>query len=126
MEAGSSSIHVSIANPTVIEVKDCPRPIFKWYPHVATLEDSVGAFSHILKEFVYVEDVRAYIHYHIKDLGTSQIKGIYMSELMGESRKIKPEYKHIEELGFIDILDIPEFKDEIVRYVLNRVHGEFI
>lgn len=44
---------------------------------------------------------------------------------MGESRKMKPTYKHIEALGFINILDIPEFEDEIIRYVLSIVHGKF-
>lgn len=56
------------------------------------LEDLVGEFYHFTEGVVYVEDVRAYIHYHIKDLGTSEIKGMYMSELMGESGKIKPAY----------------------------------
>lgn len=82
---------------------------------MATKEDSVGAFSRILKGVVYVEDVRVYIHCHIGDLGTLKIKGMYMNELMGESCKIKPSYKHIENLGFTDILDIPEFENEIVR-----------
>lgn len=36
------------------------------------------------------------------------------------------QYQHIEYLGFTDILDIPEFEDEIVIYVLRRVHGEFM
>lgn len=93
---------------------------------MATKEDSVGVFSCIPKGVVYLEDVRAYIHYHIEDLGTSEIKGMYMNELMGESSKIKPAYKHIEDLGFTNILDILEFEDEIVRHVLRRVHGEFI
>lgn len=86
-------------------------------------EDSVRAFSHIPEGVVYVEDVRAYIHYHIEDLGTLEIKRMYMSDLMGESGKIKPTYKHIEELGFTNILDIPDFEDEIIRYVLSIVHG---
>lgn len=80
--------------------------------------------SHVLEGVVYVEDAKAYIHYHIEDLGTSKIKG--KSELIGESGKIKLTYQHIEELGFTDILDILEFEDEITRYVLSRVHGEFI
>lgn len=126
MEAGSSSISIFVANPTVVEVKDHPRPIFKRYPHVATKEDSVGAFSCVAEGVVYVEDVRAYIHYHIEDLGTSEIKGMYMNELRGESSKIKLAYQHINDLGFTYILDILEFNDEIVRYVLSRVHGEFI
>lgn len=107
MGVGSSAIPTFVENPTVVEVKDRPRPIFKQYPHVATLEDSVGAFSHVPEGVVYVEDVRAYIHCHIEDLGTSEIKGMYMSELMGEFGKIKPTYKHIEDLRFTDILDIP-------------------
>lgn len=90
---------------------------------MATKEDLVGAFSHVQEGVVYVEDVRAYIHCHIEDLGTSEIKGVYMNKLMGESGKIKLAYQHIKNLGFTDIL---EFKDEIVKYVLRRVHGELI
>lgn len=93
---------------------------------MATLENLVGAFSCVPKGVVYVKDVRAYIHCHIEDLGTSDIKGMYMSELMGDSGKIKLAYKHIEYLGFTNILDISEFEDKIIRYVLSRVHGEFI
>lgn len=84
---------------------------------MATLEDSVASFSRVPEVVVYVEDVRACIHYHIEDLGTSDIKGMYMSKLMGNSGNIKLEYKHIEDLGFTDILDIPKFKDDIVSYV---------
>lgn len=126
MEARSSFEPMFIANPTIVEFKDCPRPIFKRYLHIATLDDLVGVFSRVLEGFVYVEDARDYIHYHIEDLGMSDIKSMYMNELMGDSRKIKLEYQHSEDLGFIDILDILEFEDEIVRYVLSRVHGEFI
>lgn len=80
----------------------------------------------ISEGIIYVEDVRAYIHWNIEDLRTSNIKSMHISELMGDFGKIKPEYQYIEDLGFTNILDIPEFEDEIVRYVLSRVHGEFI
>lgn len=86
----------------------------------------LALFSHVPEGVVYVEGVRAYIHCDIEDLGTNDIKRMYMSKLMEDSWKINPEYKHIEDLGFTDILDIPEFEDEIVRYVLSRVHGELI
>lgn len=92
---------------------------------MATKEDTVGVFSRVPKGVVYVEYVRAYIHCHIKDLGTLEIKGMYMNELVGECGKIKLAYKHIKDQGFTDILDILEFEDEIVRYVLRRVHKEF-
>lgn len=126
MEAESSSAPNFIANPIVVEVKDCPRPILKPCPHIATLDDSVGVLYRVLVGVAYVEDVKAYIHYHIEDLSTSDIKSMYIRELMEDFGKIKPEYKHIEDLGFTDILDILEFEDEIVQYVLSRVHGEFI
>lgn len=90
MELGSSSALILIANPTIVEFKDHPRPIFKWYPHVAMNEDLVGVFSHILEGVVYVEDVRVYIHCNIDDLGNLEIKGMHINELMGECGKIKP------------------------------------
>lgn len=115
-----------VANPTIIEVKDHPKPIFKWYLHAATLDNSIGTFFHVLEGVVYVKDVRSYIHYHIEDLGNSDIKSMYMSELMVDSRNIKQEYQHIVDLGFTGILDILEFQDEIIRYPLRKLHGEFI
>lgn len=126
MEVGSSFAPTFIANPTIVKVKDHPRLIFKWFMYLATLDDSDGTFSHVLEGVIYFEDVRAYIHYDIEDLGTNDIKSMYMSGLIAYSRKIKHEYQHIEILWFIKILDIPKFKDEIVRYVLSRVHGELI
>lgn len=98
MEVGSSSTPTFIANPIVVEIKDHPRPIFKTFPHIATLDDLVGAFLRVLKGVVYVEDVRVYIHCHIEDLGTSDINNMYMNELMGDFGMIKPKYKHIEDL----------------------------
>lgn len=59
-------------------------------------------------------------------MGTSDIKNVYINELMCDFGKIKPEYKHIKDLGFTRILDIREFEDEIIRCVLSWVHGEFI
>lgn len=90
MEAWSSSTPTFIANPTIVEVKDHPRPIFKQCLHIATLDDLVGIFLCVLEGVVFVEDIIAYIHYHIEDLCTSDIKSMHMNELMGDSRKIKP------------------------------------
>lgn len=99
MEVRSSFTPTFIENITIVEVKDHPRPNLKQCPHITTLDDSVGAFSCVLEGVVYVENIRAYIHCHIEDLGTSDIKSMYMSELIGESWKIKPKYKHIEDQG---------------------------
>lgn len=114
MKAGSHFVPTFIANPTVVEVKNHPRPIFKPCLHIATLYDFVGAFLHVLEGVINVEDVRAYIYFQIEDLGTSIIKIMYMNKLMGNFGKIKPKYKHIEELGFTGLLDIPKLEDEII------------
>lgn len=107
MEVESSSASMFITNPIIVEVKDHRRMTFKWCPHIATLDDSVGTFSRVSEGVIYVEEVRDYIHYHIEDFWTNDIKSMYMSELMGDSRKIKLKYKHIKDLGFTIILDIP-------------------
>lgn len=39
---------------------------------------------------------------------------------------VKPEHKIVEDLGFVEILNIPEFLKEVACLVLNRVHGEFM
>lgn len=73
-----------------------------------------------------MEDVRDYIHCILEDLGTEKIKGMYQSVILGSSRTIKLEYQIIEDLGLTGILYILEFEDEIVRYIMRRVHDEFI
>lgn len=43
-----------------------------------------------------------------------------------ENEVTKPKHKIVENLGFVEILNILELPKEVVRLVLNRVHGEFI
>lgn len=126
MTSRSSSAPTFIVNPTIVEVKDRLRPIFKEVPQIAMKEDSTSAFLRVPDDVVYVEDVRAYIHCTLEDLGTEEIKGMYQSVILGSSGTIKSEYQIIKDLGLTRILYIPEFKDEMIRYVLSRVHNEFI
>lgn len=88
--ASGSSAPTFIANPTIVEVKDRLRPIFKEVPQIYKKEDFVGAFSRVPDGVVYVEDVRAYIHCTLEDLGTEEIKGMYQSVILGSSGTIKP------------------------------------
>lgn len=118
MTSISSSSPTFIVNPTVVEVKDRLRPIFK--------EDSIDTLLRVLDGIVYMEDVRAYIHYTLEDLGIEEIKGMYQFVILGSSRTIKLEYQIIEDLGLTGILYIPKFKDEMIRYILSKVHHEFI
>lgn len=50
---------------------------------------------------------------------------MYQTVLCVESRNIKPEHKIVETLGFVDILSIPNFPEDVIRIVLSKVHGEF-
>lgn len=124
--ASGSSAPTFIANLTIFEVKDRLRPIFKEVPLIAKKEDSTGAFSKIPDGMMYVEDVRAYIHCILEDLGIKGIKSLYQSMILGSSGTIKPKYKEIEDLGLFGILYILEFKDEVIRYILSRFHNEFM
>lgn len=51
---------------------------------------------------------------------------MYMTTLLDKNGGIKPEFSHLKDQGFIDILEMLEFYHEIIRYVLSRVHGEFM
>lgn len=90
------------------------------------MEDYAGAFSMFSNDVMNVEDVGAYIHCTLEDLGTKEIKSMYQSMILGDLGTIKPEFKAIEYLGLTSILYILKFKDEVTRYVLSRVHNEFI
>lgn len=113
-------------NPTIVEVKDRLRPIFKEFPQITIKEDSTSTFLMVPDGIVYVEDVRAYIHCTLEDLGTEEIKGMYQSMILCIYDTMKLEYQIIEDLGLTKILYILKFKDEVIRYVLSKVHNEFI
>lgn len=66
-----------------------------------------------------MEDVRAYIHYTLEDLGSLEIKSMYLSTLLNKDGLIKLEFQILKDRGFINILEMPEFEDEIIRYVLS-------
>lgn len=121
----SSSTPEFIANPIMIEVIKCPRPIFKLIFEIAKKDDSIGAFSKIPKGVVYAEDPRIYIHCHIEELGDNEIKKMYRTVICGVDGNVELEHKIVETLGFVDILSIPDFPGDVIRIVLSRVHGEF-
>lgn len=124
--ASGSSAPTFIANPTIVKVKDRLRPIFKEVPQIAKKEHSVGAFSRVPDDMMYVEDVRAYIHCTLEDLGTKERKRMFQFVILGSSITTKPKYKIIKDLGLTSIQYKPEFNDQVIRYILSRVHNEFI
>lgn len=124
--ATGSSTPFFFANPTIVEVKDRLRLVFKEVPKISIKEDSAGALSRVPDGVMYVKDVRACSHCNLEDLGTEDIKSMYQFVILGDSGTIKPKFKAIEDLGLTGILYILEFKDELIKYVLTRVHNEFI
>lgn len=120
----SSSAPKFIANPTIVEVVKRPRPVFKIIPEIEKQDDSLGAFSKNPKDVAYAKDHRMYIHCHNEELGSEEILKMFKTVICDESGIVKPELKVIETLGFVEILEIPEFPKEVVRIVLSKVHGE--
>lgn len=64
--ASSSS---SINTPLVVEIKNRPCPIFKKHLYKSLLDESLGAFSQVYHGVLHTEDIRAYIHCNIEELG---------------------------------------------------------
>lgn len=124
--ASSSSAPKFIANPLVVENVKHPRPVFKIIPEIAKQDDSIKDFSKISKGVAFAEDPRIYIHCNIENLGTDDLENMYSGVITDEQGLIKPEHKIVEDLGFIEIVNIPKFPKEVVRLVLSRVHGEFM
>lgn len=89
--AFSSSIAEFIANPTVVENIKCHGLVLKIIPKIAKMDDSVGAFSKISKGVAFAEDPRAYIHCNIEDLGSEDIKNMFMKVITTNQGVIKDE-----------------------------------
>lgn len=111
--ASSSSIPEFILNPTIVENIKHPRLRFKIIPEIAKQDDFVVVFSKTPKGVAFAEDPRIYIHCNIEDLGTEDLKKIFNEVITDENSVIKTEHKIVEDLGFVEILNIPEFPKEV-------------
>lgn len=112
--------------PIVVDIKDRPRLIFKQCPQILKVNDSINAFYRVIDRVLYIEDVRAYIHCTLKDLGFAEIKTMYMTNLLDRKGSMKPEFQILKDQGFTDILEIPKFEDEMIQCVLSHIHREFM
>lgn len=119
MASGSTSTLVGVATPIFVDIKDHPFPIFKKWPQIAKVNDSIDAFYKVPEGVLYVEDVRAYIHYTLEDLGFAKIKNMYIGTLLNQDGSMKLEFQILKDQGFIDILEMPKFEDELIRYAPN-------
>lgn len=116
-----------MAIPLVVEVKDKPRPKFKWHPYKSVETKPLGAFSSVPYRVLHKEDIRAYIHENIEELGSSQIMNLYSHHIIGEDFIVKPKFQTLEEKKLMQFVKFPIFgENEWVRYILSRVHAKFM
>lgn len=99
MPSGSALALIDVVVPIVVDIKDRLHLVFKKYPQIMKVDDSVSAFSRVLDDVLYVEDVRAYIHCTLEELGSSEIKTMYMTILLDKNVVIKPEFRHLKDQG---------------------------
>lgn len=112
--ATSSSVTEFIAKPIIIENIKHPRPMFKFILKIAKQDDSVRAFSKIPKGVAFAEDPKIYIHCNIENLGTEDLMKMFNEVITDEKGMIKLEHKIVEDLGFVEIQNIPEFSKEVI------------
>ena len=62
-----------MASQKVYDISDRLRYVFKRHPFVSLLDDPIGAFSKVLENVLYIEDICSYIHYKIESIGDSKI-----------------------------------------------------
>lgn len=82
-----------IATPLVMEIKDRARPIFKKHPFKSVEDNLEGAFSLVPYDVLHNEDIRAYIHFHLEELGNVDMLNLHNKNLVDSLGNLKPEYK---------------------------------
>lgn len=93
-----------------------------------SMEDNLyGAFSSIPYGVLHVEDIRAYIHCNIEDLGNAEMLSLYTKHMIGDMGNLKLDFKSFQDKGFTQFVKFLVFDEpKWVRYILSRVHDEFI
>lgn len=93
-----------IATLLVVEIKDRARPIFKKYPIMSIKDDPKGYFSSIPYATLHNEDIRAYIHCDIEDLGNVDMLSLYSKHLVEILGNLKLEYQNLQGKGFAEFI----------------------
>lgn len=84
-------------------------------------------FSFVPYGVLHNEDVRAYIHYNIQELGNVDMLSLYTKHMMDNFGNLKPDFKSLQDKGFIQFVHFSAFDEpEWMRYVLSLIHNEFI
>lgn len=81
-----------IATHLVVEIKDRAPPVFKKCPFKSVEDNLEGAFSLVPYDVLHNEDVKAYIHYDLKELGNADMLDLYNKHLANDLRNLKFEF----------------------------------
>lgn len=54
MASRSAPTLVDVETPIVFDIKDFPHQVFKKYPQIAKVDDSIGAFLRVPDDILYV------------------------------------------------------------------------
>lgn len=120
----ASSLNVNTS--LVVEIKNRPHPEFKKHPFKSLLDEPLGAFLSVCHGFLQTEDIKAYIHCDIEEIGSYKMSCVFTEYLITDNQ-LKPEYAYLQKKDFTQFMDFPKFdEDEWVRYILSHIHGEFI
>lgn len=88
-----------IATPLVVDDIDRARPNFEKHLYKSIVDDLSNSFWSVPYRVLHVEDIRAYIHCNIEEIGISQMMKLYTQHMIDEMGSLKLEFKSIEE-GF--------------------------
>ncbi|XP_057856259.1 uncharacterized protein LOC131065690 [Cryptomeria japonica] len=86
-----------ISTPLLVEITERARPIFKKYSFKSVEDDLNGAFSSVSYGVLHNEDIRAYIHCNIKELGNADMLSLYTKHMMDEMGNLKLEFKSLQD-----------------------------
>lgn len=85
----------------VVEIIERARPVFKRHPFKFVEDDLKGAFSSVSYGVLHNEGIRTYIHCNIEELGNVDMLSLYTKHMMDEMGNMNPEFKSLQDKGFI-------------------------
>lgn len=117
-------METSILTLVLVEALKEPQLEFKLHPMKVGEIDLTGALSFMPSGVLLVKDIRS-IYCKLEELGDKYIqtefKEFYNHDLF------KEEYLHLKKKGLMNAIDfLDQFHANWVRYVLRRVHDQFL
>lgn len=72
--------------PLVVEIKNHPHPEFNKHPFKSLLDDVLGSFFSVCHGVLNTQDIRAYIHSSIEDIGSYEMSCIFTENLITDNQ----------------------------------------